>query len=152
MAYATVEDMVVRYGEIEMIRLSTRDDALPESIDGARVNRILDDAAAVIDGYLRVRYALPLAPTATAAWGLSDSPTGWPPELIRACATLARCDLAQGGEQSPSKEMKAERDGIMTWLRDLSTGEVRLDAIAAGTASGARVQDRPREFTGQGLP
>lgn len=138
MAYATVNDMVERFGQIEMIRLSTRDNALPEAIDGGRVALLLDDASSVIDSLLRQRYAVPLAPV--------------PREIRRACCILARYDLAQGGEQTPTEAMETERSQVMKWLRELADGSIRLAVPTATTDSSARVQDRPRDFTGQGLP
>lgn len=138
MAYATINDMVERFGQIEMIRLSTRDTALMEAIDGARVAELLEDATSVINSHLRRRYAVPLSPV--------------PREIRRACCILARYDLAQGGEQTPTEAMETERSQVMKWLRELGEGDARLDVASAVTDTSARVQDRPREFTGQGLP
>lgn len=138
MPYATVNDMVERFGQIEMIRLSTRDDALPESIDGPRIETALADASALIDSYLRARYAVPLSPI--------------PREIIRACCYLARYDLAQGGEQKPTEQVTKDHANTLTWLDAMASSEGRLDAAPAQAASDARVQDRPRDFTGWGLP
>lgn len=138
MAYATINDMVERFGQIELIRLSTRDGVLPEAIDGARVAELLEDASSVIDSHLRRRYATPLNPA--------------PREIRRACCILARYDLAQGGDQTPSEAMETERSQIMKWLRELAEGNARLDLGPAPTDTSARVSDRPREFTGLGLP
>lgn len=138
MAYATVNDMVERFGQIEMIRLSTRDDALPESIDGARVENALADATAVIESYLRARYAMPLTPV--------------PREITRACCYLARYDLAQGGEQTPSDQVTKDRDATLAWLDAMASSDGRLDAVPARAASGARVQDRARLIDGVALP
>ncbi len=138
MPYATVNDMVERFGQIEMIRLSTRDDALPESIDGPRVENALADATALIDSYLRARYAVPLSPI--------------PREIIRACCYLARYDLAQGGEQKPSEQMTKDRDDTLAWLSDMASSDGRLDALPARAASDARVRDRVRLIDGVALP
>lgn len=138
MAYATVADMVERFGLIEMIRLSSRDNALTEAVDGPRVENILADVSAVIDSLLRKRYAVPLNPV--------------PREILRCCCILARHDLAQGGEQKPSAEMVKERDQQLEWLASMASSEGGLDCAPASTASDARVQDRERDFTGVGLP
>lgn len=138
MAYATVNDMVERFGQIELIRLSTRDDALPESIDGGRVETALADATAVIESYLRARYAVPLTPV--------------PREITRACCILARYDLARGGEQVPSEQMAMDRKATLDWLGEMASSEGRLDALPARAASDARVRDRARLIDGVALP
>lgn len=138
MAYASVNDMVERFGLIEMTRLSTRDNALADGVDGARVEVMLADASALIDSHLRARYAVPLSPI--------------PREVLRACCLLARHDLAKGGEQTPSDQMIADRKEVLDWLAAMASTEGKLDALPARTASDARVRDRPRDYTGQGLP
>lgn len=138
MPYATVNDMVERFGQIEMIRLSTPDDALPESINGPRVELALADATALIDSYLRARYAVPLTPV--------------PREITRACCYIARYDLAQGGEQKPSDQVTKDRDTTLAWLDAMASSDGRLDALPARSASDARVRDRRREIDGVALP
>lgn len=133
MAYATAADMVARFGEEEMIRLSSQDGALTAAPNGAVIQVALDDATAVIESHLRTRYLLPLNPV--------------PREVVRCCCILARCDLAQGGGKAPSDEMRRERNDALAWLRDMASSEGKLDAPPAATAAAARVTDRERLFT-----
>lgn len=138
MAYATAADMIARFGETEMIRLSATGDMLPSVPDAARIGVALDDATAVIESYLRQRYALPLNPV--------------PREILRCCCILARFDMAQGGDKVPSDEMTKAREAELTWLADMGSSEGRLDALPARAASGARVRDRARLIDGLALP
>jgi len=137
MPYASVADMVGRFGEVEMIRLSAMTLDLPVAPDATRIGLALDDATALIDSYLRIRYALPLSPV--------------PREILRACCILARFDLSHGADKVPTKEMMAERDGIIAWLEAMGSSEGRLDAAPARAASDARVRDRAREVSSEGL-
>lgn len=129
MAYATVSDMVARWGRDEMIRLSASDEALTEEPVAAAIELALTDATGLINSYLRRRYTVPLSPV--------------PQEVLRACCILARCDLAQGGGKTPSEEMRKQCEGTLRWLRELADGTGGLDVAVADTGSGARVQDRP---------
>lgn len=135
--YATLADMVARFGEAEMIRLSATSDTLPVAPVQPRVETALLDATGVIESYLRQRYELPLSPV--------------PREIVRACCILARFDLAQGGDKTPTDEMRQERDAVLAWLGDVGSADGKLDATPAGVSSAARVQDRERLFNG-GLP
>lgn len=138
MAYATVNDMVQRFGETEMIRLSATADTLPVEPNAARIQVALDDATAVIETYLRQRYALPLSPV--------------PREITRACCILARFDLSQGDGKVPSEEVKEQAMQVRAWLDGLSNSDGKLAAAPAASITDARVQDRDRAFRGVGLP
>lgn len=59
MAYATQQNLIDRFSEAELIQLTDRTGS--NVIDPVVVARALADADAQIDGYLAVRYALPLA-------------------------------------------------------------------------------------------
>lgn len=133
MSYATAADMVARYGETEMIRLASADDALTAAPNDAVIQVALDDATAVIESHLRIRYRVPLDPV--------------PREILRACCILARYDLSTGNGKVPSDHIKKERDATLRWLEDMASNEGKLDAAPARTASDARVTDRPRLFT-----
>ncbi len=93
MAYATIADMIDRFGESEMIRLSTPDGADLVAVVPDPIDRALDEASALIDTYLRRRYRMPL--------------TVAPPEVRRACCILARYDLSTGGQRNPSDQVQA---------------------------------------------
>lgn len=143
MAYAIVEDLIARFGEVDVIRLSAPEGQLDGMVDQARVILALDSASALIDSYLRRRYATPLSPV--------------PPEIKDTCCTLARYELARGEQKTPSEQMREEHKATLTWLRMIADGTVFLDAALAGATApavaGARVSDRARDFAaGPGLP
>jgi phage gp36-like protein len=58
MAYCTKQNMIDRFGELELIQLTDR--ANPGVIDDTVITQAISDAGAEIDGYLN-RYSLPLA-------------------------------------------------------------------------------------------
>ena len=140
--YATVTDMIARFGETQIIRLSRPEDLTAETVDEAKVNLALNDATAIIDGYVRGRYLVPIAVP--------------PDSIVRAACILARYDLAQGERTDPSEEMAKGRKDVIAWLENISKELVQLDlppAAAAGPAvgSGPRMSDRPRIFTDETL-
>jgi phage gp36-like protein len=113
MAYAAVSDMIERFGQAEMIRLSTPDGAAMVVVNEEPIARALDDAAAMIDTWLRKRYRMPL--------------TVAPPEIRRACCILARYDLSIGEQRNPSEQTIEDRKEVMTWLRAIGAGTALLD-------------------------
>lgn len=74
MAYATLQDLIARYGEEELIQLSDR--LGHGSVDTTVIDQALADAGSVIDGHLAGRVALPLSPV--------------PPILTAYCCDLTR--------------------------------------------------------------
>lgn len=133
--YATVTDMIARFGETHLIRLSRPEDRNAETVDVEKIERALTDVSGVIDGYIRGRYLVPIA-----------SP---PVEIVRAACVLARYELAQGEHMEPSEEMSKARKETITWLENISKELINLDvpaALASGPAvgSGPRMSDRPR--------
>ena len=133
-AYATVADMVSRFGEAEMIRLTTPDGADMVAVVAQPAQAALNEASAVIDTYLRRRYRVPLDVA--------------PLEIRRAACILARYDLASAGSRTPSDLMTTERKDVTGWLREISTGNARLDLdeVTVSDESYAQAQTRPATF------
>lgn len=133
MPYATVEDMVARFGEAEMTRLTAAEGELDAGVVTAKVETALAEATGLIDSYLRRRYAVPLA-----------APV--PAEIVRACCVLARYDLAHGEQREPSEQMRLARKEVVEWLAALADGKAVLDgAVPAAGASGAGAMASDRE-------
>lgn len=105
MSYATRSDLVDRFGEDE---IAQRESMLPE---GA-VDKALSDAVTQIDGYIAVRYPVPVTPA--------------PEQLTRVACDLARYFLL--GASATDVERAAYKDGI-AMLRDLASGKMRLIGI-----------------------
>lgn len=115
MTYATVQDLIDRFGEREMTQLTDIDDPRTDGVVTARVQRALDDAAAEIDGYLAGQYTLPLAPV--------------PGTLRRVAIDIARYHL--GSVPTDSSEAKRYDDAVR-FLRLVAKGEVKLGVDPAG--------------------
>lgn len=134
MAYATIQDLIDRYGQQEMIRLTTPDDQEMDGVNADAAEAKLADVSAVIDSYVGRRYRVPMdvAPAA----------------VVRVCCILARYDLATGGSRSPSEQMSDQRKEAMAWLLDVSLGKavLELDEVAAGDESYAQATDRTATF------
>lgn len=148
MSRATLDDLVRRYGPGDIVSATARalDEDEPADIAGmtaaqiARVDGALADADALIDSYLRRRYALPLA-----------APS---PELVRAACVLARYDLATGTHLVPDEATRLARKDVIGWLERIADGSVELAgaAPAGGTgAGGARVSGRSGVMPATGL-
>ena len=139
MSYATVQDMVDRFGATEMLRLSQPEDRTAETIVTAKVELAVADASALIDDYLRERYAVPLA-----------SP---PASIVRAACALARYDLAKGERTFPTEQMEADRKDVVAWLASIAKGLVSIDAPGktAGGGAGPRFEDREPAFSDRSL-
>lgn len=115
MPYATHQDLLTRFGPEELLQLT--DTANAGTIQVAVVQRHLDDADALIDGYLAQRYALPVSPV--------------PALLVRLACDLARHSLH--GQAAPEHVRAAHKDALAL-LRDLSKGDA---AIAGALPAGA---------------
>ena len=133
MAYATVQDMISRFGQLEMLRLSSVDGELPDEVAPAPVEQALADADGIIDTYLRKRYAVPLSPV--------------PQVIARASCLLARYDLSVGGDREPAEQVKNDRKDIVAWLTQLANGTATLEGVAPIVASSSgKTSDRERMF------
>lgn len=137
MAYASIQDLIERFGETEMIRLTTPPDQDMDTVQTAPAERALADASAVIDGYLRRRYQVPLDLV--------------PAEIGRACCMLARFDLCLGGNREPSEQVVSARKDTVEWLTKISVGTVLLPLaeVKPGAQSFAQVQTRGAVFGAQ---
>jgi phage gp36-like protein len=128
MAYATAQDLVSRFGQAEIMRLSVPEGQPQDVIDIDACNVALADSSAVIDSYLRRRYLTPVVPT--------------PQELTRACCILARYDMAHGDATNPTTQIVVSRNETIKWLEALRDGTVLLaDGTPAGAQSYGQVQD-----------
>ncbi|WP_142850987.1 gp436 family protein [Telmatospirillum sp. J64-1] len=132
--YATQQDMIDSFGEQRLIELTDRQHN--GEIDTAVLDRALDDARQMIDGYLAARYRLPLSPV---------------PGLVRQWA----CDIALYRlYQTPDEPAQARYRDVMRQLTDAGKGILALqgDGVQAATSGGGVVHAGPAGiFTGSGL-
>lgn len=141
MPYATLQHLVERFGEDELIRLSDR--AGSGAIDAGVVDGKLADADAEIDGYLAGRYTLPLATV--------------PVALRRIGCDIARYHLY---DDRVTEAVQKRYDDAIKFLRMVAKGEVQLGVDTGGEEpvvsaapdwyEGAPVWSREalRDFTG----
>ena len=138
MSYATLQQLIDRYGERMVVSLTDRAETASRQIDVDTVDRALADADSLIDGYLGGRYTLPLAET--------------PPLLVDIAQRVAIWNLHA---TSVSDKIEADYKDARATLRDISTGAVRLPVAgaepASSGASGVQVTDRERPFTAANL-
>lgn len=139
MAYATVQDMVKRFGVVEMTRLTTPSDQDMDGIVATVADTALESASAIMDSYIRRRYATPL-----------DLP---PTEITDACCDVARFRLSTGDQKSTSEEVRQRHKDAMQWLADIARGVVTLDLdeVSAGDESFAQVSIRAGTPYGGGV-
>jgi phage gp36-like protein len=132
--YATLADMVERYGEAEILRMSVIDGDLPEDLEDprveARVSRAIETASSVIDSFLGKRYTTPIAVP--------------PLSVVEAACVIARHWLSSSGSTTPSETAQTARDQTLSWLNKIAQGMVTIEGLAAiSKSSSARVSDRP---------
>ena len=148
MGYATLADMVARFGEQELVQLTDLDHIPPSTIGAARVDVKLDDAAAYIDGYVGQVYRLPLLGCAKPP-SVPGAPPDYvaPPVLVRLACDIARYylhdDLAPENEvyrrfRAATKELEAIAAGAA--LLSCPWGGSPGELVAADAQQGAEVQ------------
>ncbi|STZ76333.1 gp436 family protein [Bergeriella denitrificans] len=110
MAYATVDDMVARFGDLELIQLTDRDRDGRINAEVAAV--ALEDATAEIDAYLG-RFRLPFEKV--------------PPVLVRLCCDIARYRLTSASGVLITEEIRNRyKIDVLDLLKALAKGEVQL--------------------------
>jgi phage gp36-like protein len=120
MNYATVENLIERYGEREISQISTRPGVNPPgapAVDEERVEAALTDAFNLINGYLGKRYTLPLNPV--------------PSLVVRWSCDLARWFLQPG---APPEMVKANYERCLAELRDIAAGNMTLGETEKDTS------------------
>ena len=116
MAYATVEDMVARFSELEVIQLTDRnqDGLIDEDVAAVA----LADATAEIDAYLG-RFKRPF--------------TDVPPILKRLCCDIARYRLTAANGVLITDEIRNRyKIDVLDLLRAMAKGEVQLGVDDSG--------------------
>ncbi len=112
MAYATVEDMIARFGEREMIQLTSPG---ATEVDLVVMDQAINDAGSLIDTYLTSRYQLPLSSVPTV--------------LRRTCCSVARYYLYN--DKTTEAVEVAHKDAIK-YLSEVAKGTVQLGVSSSG--------------------
>ncbi|EBV5768288.1 DUF1320 domain-containing protein [Salmonella enterica subsp. enterica] len=113
MMYASAQDMRDRYENIDdLLRLPGTDD-----LNEKKLTQALNDAGALVDSYLSVKYSLPLAVV--------------PQVLVQHCCTVAFYYLCD--EQSSEQARDRYREAL-TWLREVKNGGISIGVDETGSA------------------
>lgn len=121
MSYASLEDLIERAGELEILQIADRDHdgaADPDVIDAALVH-----ANNIVNGYIGAKYTLPLATT---------------PDLVRTWSvSIARYFLHRNGAPD---HIEADYKTAISALKDVARGLISIpDATGAVPAASAGV-------------
>lgn len=147
MSYATVDDMVLRYGQQELVQLTDLAHIPPSVIDEMRVQRALDDAGAAIDGYLGQVYRLPLHGCLKPAAPGAGPEYVMPPVLARLECDIARFYLYD--DLSPENEVVRRYQLAIKDLQAFADGRAMLacpwggspgELVASDAQQGAEVR------------
>lgn len=130
MPYATLAQLLERFGEAALVALTDRAQFAENVVDEAVVNRAIADADATIDGYLARRYTLPLTITQ--------------PLLTDVAGALVFWKLHT---HTPDQKVKDDYTEAMKILDRISAGTIALTAagIEAPNVQGTGVQITDRE-------
>lgn len=121
MSYASQADMVLRFGEAELIQLT--DHAGIGALDAEVLAQALADAAAVIDGYLAGRYSVPLSTL--------------PPILVGYACDMARARLYR---EAASELILQRAADAVRFLTLVGQGKISLGAAPPDAVSDNVVQ------------
>ena len=125
MDYATVQDLIARFGERELIELTDPEDL--EQVKEAKVNTVLGDAHAFVDGYVGKVYRLPL-PGCTKPAPMPGNANAVqmvaPPLLTRMVCDVARYYLYD--DLAPESEVYRRYKQATTELQAIADGKAQL--------------------------
>ncbi len=109
-AYATVDDMVSRFGNRELVQATNQESPGSGEINEAMVLKALEDASAFADTYLGAKYAVPISPV--------------PPVLVAVVCDIARYRLC--GQAMPESEIVKRYENAIGLLQSVSDGKIGL--------------------------
>lgn len=128
MPYCTQAQLEERYGTGFLIQLSDRGDAPVTQIDTAMITRAIADADALIDGYLKPVYQLPLSSVPAVITSLS----------LRIAIYNAHANVA-------SEKITRDYDNALRTLREIASGVVKLDVDGVDPAASGASEVRTNE-------
>ncbi len=142
MDYATVPDMIARFGEAELIQLTDPDEQA--QVKTARVDTMLGDAQAFVDGYVGKVYQLPLAGCAKPAPEPGNPAAVQmvaPPVLTRLVCDVARYYLYD--DLAPEHEVYIRFKAATKSLESIAAGDVKLSCPWGGVPGASLTGDEP---------
>jgi phage gp36-like protein len=137
MSYCTLQDMLDRLGEEQLIELTDFENA--GVVHEGRVQQAIQDAEAEVNAYAQMRYKVPFDP---------------PPSIIRKVTLdLAIYNLfkARGFDEKADDAVVEARRSAVAFLERLAKGLVSIGAPQPRKDEGARVTAAKRVFTRDSL-
>lgn len=113
MPYCTKQDLIDRFGLIELVNLTDRENTDVEN--DVVIEQAINDACAEMDGYLASRYTLPL--------------TVAPTTLKPICCNIARYKLY---DEQATEQVSKRYDAAIKFLFSVSKGEISLGVDGLG--------------------
>ena len=113
MSYCTVQNLIDRYSENELIQLSDNDNL--GQVNEVVIDQSIADASSLIDGYLGGRYALPITPV--------------PLSLVRIASELTRYYLQKGVIQD---DVEKRYQNTIKTLEKIASGTLSIGITATG--------------------
>ena len=130
MRYATVQDMLDRFSQVELMQLTDPDTG---SVNASRIETKLDDAQSVIDGRIGSVYQLPLLGCAKPVTAPGAAPERVaPPQLVRIACDLARFWLRDAVQED--SDVYRRYKAAMAELDDIASGKALLACPWGGSA------------------
>lgn len=129
MIYATIADMVSRFGETELIQLT--DPAANAAINAAMVEGRIGDAQMVIDSWIGRIYRMPLRGCAQSPAAPGDPVTyAAPPQLVRIACDIARFYLFK--DVAPDNVVYLRHKAALAELQAIADGKAGLTCPMGG--------------------
>lgn len=118
--YATVDAMLKKFGERELIQLTDTEAPYEDVINYEKLNAALAEANSEIDGYLASRYQLPLPAV--------------PPFLEAIACNMARYHACTGAI-SENDPIKTRYDNAVKSLKEIAKGTIAVGGKPAGNSA-----------------
>lgn len=118
MTFAARSDMILSFGERQLVELTDRAEPPAGLIDDQVLGEALGYADSIIDGYLSERYRLPLAGQHLMLKGIAQDITWW--RLYR----------------EPTEDVRKRYEAAIATLKQISSGVIRLPDEAGGEPQG----------------
>lgn len=136
MAYSTVQDLVDRFGTRELVQLSNPEDSRATTVNEPHVLKALEEASAVLDGYIGVRRATPV-------------PAPVPLVLKAYTEDVAMYGLTTLRSKGATEDARKRYEDAIKWAREYAAGKASLGAPEpdAGGVLGAEFSASERLFT-----
>ncbi|MBF0127684.1 MAG: DUF1320 domain-containing protein [Magnetococcales bacterium] len=122
MAYVTAQEMIDLYGREAITDLTDRADPPTYQIDAGILQRAIDAATELLDGYLGRRYQLPLDTV--------------PVDLQEHARSAVFFNLHRGRIVGISESVRARYDDAVSWLDKVAKGEILLRAATPPATTG----------------